>query len=181
MNELVQNVKLTPFDFVRFLYPFAKETQDKTGISAIAILAQAALESGYNKASIGWMYFGVKDTDGLNGNEQLLTTTEYSRRADLKFPVIISVTPTVRNGQKYFKYVVKDYFRKYISPEECFTDHANFFLRNPRYTRALEVRDNPYLFFNEIAISGYATDPNYATLLSSIAKTIEKNIQLLNL
>ncbi len=181
MANLIQNTKLSPLDFVKMLYPFAKETQDKTGISAIAILAQAALESGWNKSSPGWMYFGVKDTDGLNGNEQLLTTTEYSRRADLKFPVIISVTPTIRNGQKYFKYVVKDYFRKYVSPEECFTDHANFFLRNPRYTRALEVRDNPYLFFNEIAILGYATDPNYATLLSSIAKTIEKNIQLLNL
>ena len=179
MNNLVQNVKLTPLDFVRMLYPFAKATQDKTGISAIAILAQAALESGWGKSCPGWAYFGVKDTDGINGNEQLLTTTEYSRRADLKFPVIISVTPTIRNGQKYFKYIIKDYFRKYMSPEECFTDHANFFLRNPRYTKALTVRDNPYLFFNEISAAGYATDPNYATLLSSIAKTIEKNINLL--
>jgi flagellar protein FlgJ len=179
MNELVQNVKLSPFDFVRLLYPYAKLTQDKTGISAIAILAQAALESGWNKASVGCAYFGVKDTDGINGNEQLLVTTEYSRSATLKFPEIISITPTIRNGQKYFKYVIKDYFRKYVSPEECFTDHANFFLRNPRYTKALTVRDNPYAFFVEIAKAGYATDPNYATLLGSIAKTIEKNINLL--
>lgn len=181
MNELKQCVKLTPPDFVRLLIPFAKITEDKTGISAIAILAQAALESGWNQASIGWAYFGVKDTDGLNGNEQLLTTTEYSRRADLKFPQIISITPVVRFGQKYFKYVIKDYFRKYSSPEECFTDHANFFLRNPRYSNALAVRNNPVAFVNEIAISGYATDPNYANLLISIIKTIEKNIQLLNL
>lgn len=179
MANLIQNVKLSPLEFVRMLFPFAKETQDKTGISAVAILAQAALESGWGKSCPGWAYFGVKDSDGLNGNEQLLTTTEYSRRADLKFPVIISVTPTIKNGQKYFKYVIKDYFRKYISPEECFTDHASFFLRNPRYAKALAVRENPYAFFVEIAIAGYATDPNYATLLGSIAKTIEKNINLL--
>ena len=49
------------------------------------------------------MFFGVKDTDGINGNEQLITTTEYSRRNDLKFPEVISVTPVVKNGQKYYK------------------------------------------------------------------------------
>jgi len=179
MVNLIPNTKLTPLDFVRMLYPFAKATQDKTGISAIAILAQAALESGWGKSCPGWAYFGVKDSDGLNGNEQLLVTTEYSRSATLNFPEIISITPCIRSGQKYFKYVIKDWFRKYISPEECFTDHASFFLRNPRYANALAVRDNPYAFFVEIAKSGYATDPNYATLLGSIAKTIEKNLSLL--
>ena len=179
MANLIQNTKLTPLDFVKLLYPFAKATQDKTGISAIAILAQAALESGWGKSCPGWMFFGVKDSDGLNGNEQLLTTTEYSRSATLKFPEIISITPCIRNGQKYFKYVIKDWFRKYVSPEECFTDHASFFLRNPRYAKALSVRENPYAFFVEIAKAGYATDPNYATLLGSIAKTIEKNLSLL--
>lgn len=172
--ELIPNVKLSPLDFVRLLLPFAKITEEKTGISAIAILAQAALESGWNKSCPGWMYFGVKDTDGINGNEQLLTTTEYSRRPDLKFPQIISITPVVRFGQKYFKYVIKDYFRKYSSPEECFTDHANFFLRNPRYSNALAVRNNPVAFVNEIAKAGYATDPSYVQLLTSIIKTIER-------
>lgn len=176
MDKLKQNVKLMPEDFVRLLYPYAKETQNKTGISLIAILAQAALESGWNKASMGWMYFGVKDTDGINGNEQLLITTEYSRRSDLRFPEIISVTPVIRNGSKYFKYVVKDWFRKYNSPEECFTDHANFFLRNPRYAKALAVRQNPYAFINEIANAGYATGPTYAQTLSSIANRIENII-----
>ena len=176
MNEIKQNVKMKPADFTTSFYPYAKATQDKTGISAIAILAQAALESGWNSASIGWMFFGVKDTDGINGNEQLLTTTEYSRRADLKFPVIISVTPTVRNGQKYFKYIVKDYFRKYNSPEECFTDHANFFLNNSRYADALTVKEDPIAFINKISAAGYATDPNYAQTLTTIVKMIQKNM-----
>lgn len=165
---------MTPRKFVTMLLPFARQTEEKTGISSIAILAQAALESGWGKAAVGNMYFGVKDTDGVNGNEQLLTTTEYSRRSDLKFPEIISVEPVLRNGQKYFKYRVMDYFRKYNSPEECFTDHANFFLRNPRYSEALKVKGDPKLFIDAIAKAGYATDPNYSALLKSVAYSIER-------
>lgn len=165
---------MKPQDFVKAFLPFAKQTETKTGISAIAILAQAALESGWGKAAPGNMFFGVKDTDGLNGNEQLLTTTEFSRRADLKFPVIISVTPVIKNGQKYFKYIVKDYFRKYKTPEECFTDHTNFFFKNSRYKTALTVKSDPYKFIDEIAKAGYATAPEYAATLKAVAKTIEK-------
>ena len=165
---------MKPKEFVSAFLQFAKETERKTGISAIAILAQAALESGWGKAAPGNMFFGVKDTDGINGNEQLLTTTEYSRRSDLKFPEIISVTPVLKNGQKYFKYIVKDYFRKYDTPEQCFTDHTTFFFKNPRYTIALEVRSDPYQFIDEIAKAGYATAPDYATLLKSVARSVEK-------
>lgn len=165
---------MKPKEFVTAYFPFAKETEQKTGIAAIAILAQAALESGWGKAAPGNMFFGVKDTDGINGNEQLLTTTEYSRRNDLKFPEIISITPVLKNGQKYFKYVVKDYFRKYETPEQCFTDHTNFFFKNPRYKTALEVRSDPYLFIDEIAKAGYATAPDYAALLKSVARSVEK-------
>lgn len=177
--ELKQNTKLKPKDFVTLLYPYAKETQEKTGISALAILAQAALESGWNSSSPGWMYFGVKDKDGLNGNEQLLRTIEYSRYPNLKFPEIISITPVVKNGQKYFKYVIKDWFRKYNSPEECFTDHANYFFKNKRYAKALRVRKNPYKFVKRIADAGYATDPNYADLLINLIDRIEKILKSL--
>lgn len=165
---------MNPKDFVTSYLPFAKETEEKTGISAIAILAQAALESGWGKAAPGNMFFGVKDTDDINGNEQLLTTTEYSQRSDLKFPEIISVTPMVKNGQKYFKYIVKDYFRQYETPEQAFTDHATFFLNNARYESALAVRSDPYQFIDEISVAGYATSPDYATLLKSVAKSVEK-------
>lgn len=177
--ELKQNTKLKPQDFAVLLYPYAKKAQDKTGISALAILAQAALESGWNRSSPGWMYFGVKDKDGLNGNEQLLITTEYSRHSNLKFPEIISITPVVKSGQKYFKYVVKDWFRKYESPEECFTDHANFFFRGSRYAKALKVKNNPYKFVQEIAKAGYATDPEYANKLINLIDRIDKILKSL--
>lgn len=152
---------------------FAKESEKKTGVHHLATLAQAALESAWGEVAPGFMFFGVKDTDGVNGNEQLITTTEYSRRSDLKFPVIISVTPVVKNGVKMFKYKIKDYFRKYNSPEECFTDHTQFFLKNPRYAKALLVKHDPELFAEEIAKAGYATDPNYATTLKTIIKMLK--------
>jgi flagellum-specific peptidoglycan hydrolase FlgJ len=67
-----------PKEFVGTYYPFAKNAELKTGINAVAILAQAALESGWGKFAPNNMFFGIKDTDGVNENEQLLTTTEYS-------------------------------------------------------------------------------------------------------
>ena len=167
---------MTKLEFVKAYYPFAKQTQDKVRISAIAILAQAALESAWGKVAPGNMFFGVKDNDGLNGNEQLLTTTEYSQRADLKFPEIISITPVLRNGIKYYKYKVRTYFRKYSTPEESFTAHTRFFIDNKRYSKALIVKSDPYKFIDEISKAGYATGVNYATVLKGIAKDIERLI-----
>lgn len=167
---------MTKQAYVDYLYPYALASQKETGISAIAQLAQGALESAWFSIAPGNMIFGVKDTDGINGNEQLLTTTEYSRSANAKFPNILSVTPVVRNGQKWYKYKIKDYFRKYATPKDSFVDHAQFFLKNKRYATALTVKSDPYKFIDEIAKAGYATDPNYASTLKSIARSIEKLI-----
>lgn len=167
---------MTPREFCKAFYSEALLTEKETGISAIATLAQAAWESGWGKYAPGNMFFGEKDVDGINGNEQLITTTEYSSRANLKFPVIISITPVIRNGKKMFKYKIKDYFRKFNTPSDCFTHHAQFFFKNKRYAAALKVRGDYNRFFEEIAKAGYATDPNYAANLKSISKTIIKNI-----
>ena len=77
------------------------------------------------------------------------------------------------NGK--YKYEVKDWFRKYDTPEECFTDHAEFFFRNKRYAKALLVKADPYKFAEEVAKAGYATAPNYAKILKDVIQTIENN------
>lgn len=166
---------MTPEKFIQTYYPFALNVEKKTGISAIAILAQSALESGWGEKAVGNMMFGIKDTDGINGNEQLITTTEFSKSALLKFPVIISIKKQL-NG--LYKYIVKDYFRKYNTPEDSFLDHANFFLKNKRYAKALLVRSNTMLFIDEIAKAGYATDPNYSVALKGVATSILKRIKI---
>lgn len=166
---------MTPKEFVSKFLPHAQKVEATTGISADFILAQAALESGWGKYAPGNMFFGVKDTDGINGNEQLVTTTEYSSRQDLKFPVILKIEPCVIKGKKLFKYTVKDYFRKFNTPEDCFLHHAQFFLKNKRYAKALEVGKDPILFANEVAKAGYATAPSYAETLHAMIRTINKN------
>jgi flagellum-specific peptidoglycan hydrolase FlgJ len=168
---------MKPQLFVDKYLPHAKKVEAKTGISSVAILTQAALESGWGKIAPGNMFFGIKDTDGVNGNEQLITTTEYTRSAKNPMPIAISSTPVIRNGIKMFKHKGKDYFRKYNSPEESFNDHVQFFFRNKRYSKALVVKQDYNRFFEEIAKAGYATDPNYADTLKAVSKSIVKHIK----
>jgi len=163
---------MTPEQFVKYYYPQAKKVQDKTGMSAIALLAQSAHETGWGKKAVGNMMFGVKDTDGLNGNEQLITTTEYHATSKVKYPVILSITKV---GSK-FKYLIKDWFRKYDSAEQSFLDHANFLIKNPRYKKALLVKADPRLFLQEIANAGYATDPNYKNLMMQMIVSVTKRL-----
>lgn len=164
---------MTPKEFIKQYKPFALETERKTGISHLFILAQAALETGWAKSVPGNMFFGVKAGKDTPANKkQLLTTTEILSGPNLKhlFPLVISVK--MLSSGKY-KYEVKDWFRKYDTPEECFTDHAQFFFKNKRYAKALLVRSDPYKFAEEVAKAGYATAINYADSLKKVIKTIE--------
>lgn len=164
---------MTPKEFIKQYKPFALETERKTGISHLFILAQAALESGWAKSVPGNMFFGVKaGKETPADKKQLLTTTEILSSPNLKhlFPLVILVK--MLSSGKY-KYIVKDWFRKYDTPEECFTDHAQFFFKNKRYAKALLVRSDPYKFAEEVAKAGYATAINYADSLKKVIKTIE--------
>lgn len=166
---------MKPSEFVKEYYGFAKATENKTGIDARFTLAQAALESGWGKSAVGNMFFGVKA--GKNTpieKQQLLTTREVLSNPNASFPVVVS---KAKRSDGKWEYRVKDWFRKYDSPEESFTDHANFFFDNKRYHKALQVKDDPYKFAEEVAKAGYATDPNYATILKSVIRTIEKYLE----
>lgn len=164
---------MTPKEFIKQYKPFALETERKMGISHLFILAQAAFESGWAKSVPGNMFFGIKAGKDTPANKkQLLTTTEILSSPNLKhlFPLVISVK-MLPSGK--YKYEVKDWFRKYDTPEECFTDHAQFFFINKRYAKALLVRSDPYKFAEEVAKAGYATAPDYANSLKKIIKMLE--------
>ena len=161
---------MTPKEFIKKHLPYALETERKTGISALFILAQSALETGWGQHAPGNMMFGVKASVSTPPEKrQLVQTTEILSTDKAKFPVIISIEK--RPDGKY-KYTVKDWFRKYDSPEESFTDHANFFFSNKRYAKALEVKADPYKFAEEVAKAGYATEPTYAERLKGVIRTI---------
>ena len=163
---------MTPELFVKIYLPEAKKVEAKTGFHYLIPLTQGALESGWGAKVKGNNFFGIKDTDGVNGNEQLITTTEYLSTDKAKFPTIISITKV---GNK-FKYIVKDWFRKYPSAEKAFEDHINFFLKNKRYAEAIKHKSNPERFFEEIAKAGYATAPDYANQLKAVMKSVIKRL-----
>lgn len=159
---------MTPENFVKIYLPEAKKVEKKTGFHHLIPLTQGALESGWGKKAVGNNFFGIKDTDGVNGNEQLITTTEYLSTDKVKFPVIIKI---VKAGNK-FKYTVKDWFRKYPSAQLAFEDHINFFLKNKRYSEAIKYKHIPERFFEEIAKAGYATAPDYANQLKAVMHSV---------
>ena len=162
---------MTPKDFVKKYKPFALESEKKTGISHLFTLAQAALESGWGERTFGNMLFGIKARPETPADKkQLLRTTEVLSSANAVFPKIFSIK---KRADGKYTYSVLDWFRKYETQEECFTDHAQFFFINKRYAKALLVRSDPYKFAEEVAKAGYATAPNYADSLKKLIKTIE--------
>ena len=170
---------MTPKEFIKQYKPFALESEKKTGISHLFTLAQAALESGWGERGVGNNFFGIKVPKNIvsstpDNKKQLFKTTEVLNAPNLgyKFPQVMSVYE-LPNGK--YKYTVKDWFRKYDTPEECFTDHAQFFFKNKRYAKALEVKADPYKFAEEVAKAGYATATNYADSLKKLIKKIEEN------
>ena len=166
---------MTPKEFIKQYKPFAIETERKTGISHLFILAQAALESGWGERGVGNNFFGIKVPKNLvsstpNEKKQLLRTNEVLSSANAVFPKIFSIK---KRADFKYTYVVLDWFRKYDTPEECFTDHAELFFRNKRYAKALLVKSDPYKFAEEVAKAGYATAPDYANSLKKIIKMLE--------
>ena len=160
--------------FINDYIAFAKETTIKTGIDFRFILAQSALETGWGDKVVGNMMFGVKASKNTPDNKkQLITTIEVLSEINNNFPEVISIEKR-RDGK--YTHIVKDWFRKYDTPEESFTDHANFFFDNKRYERALDFKHDPYSFAEEIAKAGYATDPNYANTLKSVIKSVERRL-----
>mgnify|MGYP000922078815 FL=1 len=162
---------MTPKEFIKQYKPFALETERKTGISHLFTLAQAALESGWGERTFGNMLFGIKARpETPSDKKQLLRTTEVLSSANAVFPKIISIK---KRADGKYTYTVLDWFRKYETQEECFTDHAQFFFKNKRYAKALLVRSDPYKFAEEVAKAGYATATNYADSLKKIIKMLE--------
>ena len=162
---------MTPKEFIKQYKPFALETERKTGISHLFTLAQAALESGWGKRTFGNMLFGIKARPETPADKkQLLRTTEVLSSANAVFPKIFSIK---KRADGKYTYSVLDWFRKYETQEECFTDHAQFFFKNKRYAKALLVKSDPYKFAEEVAKAGYATAPNYADSLKKLIKKIE--------
>ena len=141
--------RMTQKQFIEFVGKLAQSAMAATGVPASVTVAQAIVETGWGKHTIG----SAKNLFGIKGRGP-----QGSVRAQTK---------------EYVKgrYVtVEADFAKYESFEQSVTEHARFFLRNRRYARALAVRNDPDAFAREIASAGYATAPNYADALIKVMR-----------
>lgn len=137
-------------DFLGTLTPHVLKASEQTGLDPRLILAQSALETGYGKGAPGYNYFGIK-SHGREGGQQL-QTQEYDPARGM--------------------YGTRESFRAYKSPEESVQDYANFINQNSRYQKARQAQGLDAQIA-AMGASGYATDPEYANKLRSIASNIE--------
>ncbi len=146
-----------PVNFVRALAPHAAEAAKKLGVSVRALLAQAALETGWGKhlprggdGSSSFNLFGIKAGSSWDGDKVSVPTLEYE------------------NGVAVRK---RDAFRAYDSPADSFADYARLLSDSPRYAQALGQGENIAAFARGLVHGGYATDPAYVAKITAIANS----------
>ena len=148
-----------PVNFVRALAPHAAEAAKKLGVSVRALLAQAALETGWGKhlptggdGSSSFNLFGIKAGSSWDGDKVSVPTLEYE------------------NGVAVRK---RDAFRAYDSPADSFADYARLISDSPRYAQALGQGVNIAAFARGLVHGGYATDPAYVAKITAIANSAQ--------
>jgi len=164
---------MQPQDFITKFYPFAVEVEKETKIPAIAIMAQAAHETGWGKAAIGNNLFGIKFRKGDPGYKEILTT-EYSSRPDMFKGQNVKSVVYDKKTNKY-KYKVLQYFADYPTPKDGFLAHARLLLNN-RYKGALRWKHSPKRYLIAVWRAGYATDPNYAKKICAVVDSVIKRL-----
>ncbi len=149
-----QYARNTPERFVAEIWGHAQKAAKELGVDPRALVAQAALETGWGKRQIktgeggsAHNLFGIKAT-GWKGERARSATHEYT------------------NGVKHSE--TAD-FRAYASPAESFADYVRMLKNNPRYQQALSAGKDIVGFARGLQRAGYATDPTYANKIASIA------------
>ena len=152
----------SPAQFVEKLWPLAEKAAKQIGAAPEAIMAQAALETGWGKHILqdkqgsSFNLFNIKADSRWNG--------DYTSRNVLEY----------RNGQPIQE---QSRFRSYDDYQQSFDDYVQFLQSNPRYQNALQQAGNPERFVEQLHKAGYATDPLYASKLKRImqGETLAQN------
>lgn len=143
-----------PSAFIQRLLPAATKAAKQLGLEPMALIAQAALETGWGqrmfKTSSGadsHNLFGIKAHGNWQGDVAVVDTLEYRQGIAQK---------------------EKARFRAYDSPEQSMQDYVNLIQQNPRYQAALNAAADAKSYFRQLQAAGYATDPNYAEKILSV-------------
>ncbi|WP_315387806.1 flagellar assembly peptidoglycan hydrolase FlgJ [uncultured Stenotrophomonas sp.] len=153
----------TPEGFVASIWGHAQQAARELGVDAKALVAQAALETGWGRKLVqrngggsSHNLFGIKST-GWSGERATSGTHEY-------------VDGVRRNETASF--------RAYGSVGDSFADYVKLLKNSPRYQNALQAGSDVRGFAQGLQRAGYATDPRYAAKIAAIAggPTIERAI-----
>jgi flagellar protein FlgJ len=144
----------SPEAFARSIWPHARKAAAELGVPARALVAQAALETGWGRRLVGddrqadsHNLFGIKAGAGWRGAKVESATHEF--------------VGGVRVNQR-------DSFRAYASPAESFADYVDLLSRE-RYAAARGTDGDVRGFASALQRAGYATDPRYADKIAAIA------------
>ena len=144
----------SPQAFVTQLWPHAERTARSLNIAPEALIAQAALETGWGKHVMtrpdghsSFNLFGIKADARWTGDRVTSETIEF------------------RDGLMRKERAT---FRAYASLAEGLADYADFLQSNPRYREALNKAGDAAGFAQALAAAGYATDPEYALKINQI-------------
>jgi flagellar protein FlgJ len=138
--------------------PHAEQAAREIGVDPDALLAQAALETGWGRSvpcnangECSFNLFGIKAGSQWSGATVNVPTLEFE-----------SGIP-VRKVER---------FRAYGSPADSFRDYAALIRDSSRYASARGAGDNVEAFASALQQGGYATDPNYAQKITAVADEV---------
>jgi len=144
-------------EFVDQVLPTIRSAAQAMGLNPLALLAQAALETGWGKrmartadGNPSLNLFGIKADEAWGGARATANTVEYSGGVATQRQAV---------------------FRAYGSIEESVNDFANLLKTSPRYARAAAAGSDAQAYIAGIGRSGYATDPEYASKLNDILQS----------
>ena len=154
----------TPEDFVEYLLPEIRAINpNEEAVPSEAVLAQAALETGWGKKVLGheqdnpsYNLFNIKATpDRWQGDKIVKNAIEV-------------IDGSVEK--------IKSSFRSYANYTESIKDYFDFIAQG-RYKDILDSNNTANSFIDKIASKGYATDPQYAEKLNRVVGTIRNLLQ----
>jgi flagellar protein FlgJ len=143
----------SPEAFVQSIWPQAQKAAAELGVPAKALVAQAALETGWGRRLAGRKdasslnLFGIKATGGWKGDRVSARTHEFV------------------GGQRVDE---RASFRAYGSVAESFADYTRL-IGKDRYAAARGTGEDVQRFATALQKAGYATDPSYAAKITAIA------------
>jgi flagellar protein FlgJ len=158
---------ITREQFVKQYFPIAAAVATGSGIFPEVVISAAILESS---GKINGVYYPGQSLLAQRANNFF----GIKNSAAWKGPTITLNTGEVYNG---IRVTVPGTFRKYTTARDSFADYIKFLQDNPRYKNAgVFAAKTPQEQTAALQRAGYATDPNYSSLLNSIMKGIQKFI-----